>query len=72
MRKNSTRQLARYGALAAVFAAAFAPTLDNAKASDNAAAFYSGKTITFVIAAPPGGGYDLSARGGSRTRHSAG
>ena len=62
MRKNSTRQLARYGALAAVFAAAFAPTLDNAKASDNAAAFYSGKTITFVIAAPPGGGYDLSAR----------
>ena len=62
MRRNSTRQLARYGALAAVFAAAYAPTLDNAKASDSAAAFYSGKTITFVIAAPPGGGYDLSAR----------
>ena len=32
------------------------------RAADSVADFYKNKTITFVIAAPPGGGYDLSAR----------
>ncbi len=33
-----------------------------ARAADSVADFYKNKTIMFVIAAPPGGGYDLSAR----------
>ncbi len=32
------------------------------RAADSVADFYKNKTIMFVIAAPPGGGYDLSAR----------
>ncbi len=32
------------------------------RASESVGDFYKNKTITFVIAAPPGGGYDLSAR----------
>lgn len=62
MKKISTRPLYRFVALASVFTAALAPAIKGARASDSAAAFYTGKTITFVIAAPPGGGYDLSAR----------
>lgn len=44
---------------ASVFAAGLSP---QAHASDGDDAFYKGKTINFVIAAPPGGGYDLAAR----------
>ena len=60
--KTRMRQLARFGLLAPLLIASSVLSVDTGRAADSAEIFYKGKTITFVIAAPPGGGYDLSAR----------
>jgi tripartite-type tricarboxylate transporter receptor subunit TctC len=62
MIEHRTTPLSRFRRWTAAFLAGASAMAASPAALANAAEFYNGKTITFVIAAPPGGGYDLSAR----------
>jgi tripartite-type tricarboxylate transporter receptor subunit TctC len=59
---TNPRSVARTSTLAAAAAALFFHAVDAARADDEVAAFYAGKTVSMVVATAPGGGVDLIGR----------